>query len=185
MVFLYPCVHHPLYSQEVFQTFLEEDMGAKECVGRRVVDDLKQSFSGQDSLGGRGHSSWGPDTGWLFRSETCTWSAWLYLWTSCFPCLRAFVCLQVSLENSSLLCCTEKNNVLLFTLEPGSENNTFSVGRGGKGGMGWDGGRCGGNSGYQSERSLKGRPRAHTLLHPSLCIVTRLGTRKGGKVLLT
>lgn len=86
--------------------------------------------------------------------ETCTLLAWLYLWTLCFPCLCPFVFSQVSLENSSLLCCTERNNVLLFML-PQSEDNTFSVGVEER--MGWDGGWHGqgwggGNSGYQSER---------------------------------
>lgn len=105
--------------------------------------------------------------------ETCTLLAWLYLWTLCFPCLCPFVFSQVSLENSSLLCCTERNNVLLFML-PQSEDNTFSVGVEER--MGWDGGWHGrgwggGNSGCQSERSLKERPCACVLLGPFLLYV--------------
>lgn len=70
--------------------------------------------------------------------------------------------------------CTERNNVLLFMLEPKSENNTFSVRGGGR--VAW------GNSWY-SERSLEGRRCAHTLLGPFLlCVLWQEGGQgKGGR----
>lgn len=55
--------------------------------------------------------------------------------------LLAFLCLQFLLENSSLLCCTERNNALLFMLEPETQEQQFLCQCWRKGWNGMEGGR--------------------------------------------
>lgn len=92
--------------------------------------------------------------------------------------LLVFLCLRFLLENSSLLCCAERNNVLLFMLELESQEQQFLCQGWRKGWNGMESDR-GVNRGYRSEGSLKGRPHTHrlpglanTLLLNLCCVVS-------------